>query len=369
MLKILIADDDDIFAGFVQTCVDWSALGAQAPARAKTGPEAAELALRLRPDIVIMDVEMPGCSGLECVEKIRRSGNNCEILLVTGYDEFRYAQCGASYGVTDIMLKPVSRQELQLQLCSIVNKHWIKRVSSLVMESLMGKSRPIGILNLFEEDLPKGSVIDLAAEIMNSVIENELSDLAGHISRYMHALESWRAPNSQMLWMYSFPGLICAELLQESEAVNIPAPLNDRHELAGAIQAALFSRTVDQTLAELCTQTAAILQGQHKNGSSQAVEDAYRMILNNYSDPKFSVAALAEATHFCESYLRRVFKAEFGRSPNSLLKEIRMNQARKLISGGNMQIQQAARLVGFDDAAYFSKCFKQFFGYSPSEQK
>lgn len=106
MLKALLAEDDDIFARYVQRCVDWETIKTELAGRARTGDEALELAEKLRPDIIIMDVELPGPSGLDCIARLRESRQSCEILLVTGHDEFEYAQSGAKYGVTDILLKP-----------------------------------------------------------------------------------------------------------------------------------------------------------------------------------------------------------------------------------------------------------------------
>lgn len=64
-----------------------------------------------------------------------------------------------------------------------------------------------------------------------------------------------------------------------------------------------------------------------------------------------------------------MFKAAFNKSPNTALKETRMKMAIELFAAGDMQIQPIAKMVGFDDAAYFSKCFKQYFGYAPSEYR
>ena len=45
-----------------------------------------------------------------------------------------------------------------------------------------------------------------------------------------------------------------------------------------------------------------------------------------------------------------------------------MSEAKKLIDAGELQIQQIARRVGFEDASYFSKCYKSYFGYPPSDR-
>ena len=54
--------------------------------------------------------------------------------------------------------------------------------------------------------------------------------------------------------------------------------------------------------------------------------------------------------HFHEGYLRRIFKEAYGKAPNAALRDIRMSEAKKLIDAGELQIQQIARRVGFEDA-------------------
>ena len=82
---------------------------------AKNGREAAELFAREAPQVVILDIEMPGMTGLEVARKIRETDKNCAILFLTGFDKFDYAKQAISVHAQDYLLKPYKEQEAALR--------------------------------------------------------------------------------------------------------------------------------------------------------------------------------------------------------------------------------------------------------------
>ena len=79
---------------------------------AKNGREAWEIFQRESPQVAVLDIEMPGMTGLEVAKKIRESGRPCGILFLTGYDKFSYAKQAISVRALDYLLKPYNEQEL-----------------------------------------------------------------------------------------------------------------------------------------------------------------------------------------------------------------------------------------------------------------
>ena len=79
---------------------------------AKNGREAWEIFQRESPQVAVLDIEMPGMTGLEVAKKIRESGRPCGILFLTGYDKFAYAKQAISVRALDYLLKPYNEQEL-----------------------------------------------------------------------------------------------------------------------------------------------------------------------------------------------------------------------------------------------------------------
>lgn len=112
MLKILIVDNEAaIRRGLVQM-MDWEAAGCAIVGQAVDGIDALEQIAALRPDIVISDIRMPGMDGLKLAEELHKRDAGIQVIILTGYPDFTYAQRAISYGVVDYVLKPTTPEDL-----------------------------------------------------------------------------------------------------------------------------------------------------------------------------------------------------------------------------------------------------------------
>jgi YesN/AraC family two-component response regulator len=89
--------------------------------QARSGPEAVALFMEYRPQVLILDIEMPGSTGLEAARQIRSSGLPCMILFLTAYDKFSYAREAIALRAVDYLLKPYEAQELILSVEEALN--------------------------------------------------------------------------------------------------------------------------------------------------------------------------------------------------------------------------------------------------------
>ena len=81
MLKVIIADDERLICRLVQALADWESLGMEVAALAENGLEALELIKSREPDILITDIRMPGCDGLELIRRVKEFHTQPEILV------------------------------------------------------------------------------------------------------------------------------------------------------------------------------------------------------------------------------------------------------------------------------------------------
>ena len=107
MIKILIAEDEALERKFLLKILA-DALGSAAELRdVENGLQAVELARLWRPDLLLLDIRMPGMTGLEAAEEICTFLPYVRIALITAYGEFSYAQQAIRLHVSDYILKPV----------------------------------------------------------------------------------------------------------------------------------------------------------------------------------------------------------------------------------------------------------------------
>ncbi|HTR34755.1 MAG TPA: LytTR family DNA-binding domain-containing protein [Bryobacteraceae bacterium] len=108
-LRILIVDDEPIARNVLREELEAIA-GAEVVGEAENGPDALAKIAECLPDLVLLDLQMPGMSGLEVVRSLRGGAHLPVIVIVTAYDE--YALEAFDAGAIDYLLKPVGHERL-----------------------------------------------------------------------------------------------------------------------------------------------------------------------------------------------------------------------------------------------------------------
>ncbi|WP_136606089.1 response regulator [Paenibacillus dokdonensis] len=108
---LLVEDEEDVRDGLVEE-IDWVSYGFQVVDTAENGREAAELIDKHIPDVVVTDIQMPFMDGLQLAGWIREHYPTTKIIILTGFDEFEYAQKAIKLQIDEYVLKPFSSQEL-----------------------------------------------------------------------------------------------------------------------------------------------------------------------------------------------------------------------------------------------------------------
>ena len=112
-MRLLIADDEPIIrAALNKILTDQHQLAVEIVGEAATGPEVLALAAKTEPQVVLLDIRLPGINGLKVAAKIKREQPDIRIIIISAYDEFDYAQEALRLGAEDYLLKPVNQEEL-----------------------------------------------------------------------------------------------------------------------------------------------------------------------------------------------------------------------------------------------------------------
>jgi two-component system response regulator YesN len=123
MYKVLIADDEAKVVELIKKLICWEVLKLEIVGVAHNGIEAMEKINRFEPDIVITDIRMPGCDGLELIKETKMKFPNIDFIIVSGYQHFDYAHNAIKYGVKDYLLKPLNKDEINRTLSNLVSKY------------------------------------------------------------------------------------------------------------------------------------------------------------------------------------------------------------------------------------------------------
>lgn len=113
MYKVLIIDDEVFIREGMKQIIPWKELGCELIGEAQNGEEGVDKIMQFMPDIVISDIRMPKKSGLEMIDEIKSINKNMQIIILTGFREFEYAQQAIRLGVLRFLLKPSKLDEIK----------------------------------------------------------------------------------------------------------------------------------------------------------------------------------------------------------------------------------------------------------------
>ncbi len=112
MKRILLADDESAPSEILRYFIRENSLPLEVVGETHDGEETVKAILRLRPDIVFLDIEMPGLNGLQVMEQIGREyDGKVDFIIITAFDSFSYAQQALRMNAKDFLLKPVMYEQ------------------------------------------------------------------------------------------------------------------------------------------------------------------------------------------------------------------------------------------------------------------
>ncbi|MBO8164316.1 MAG: helix-turn-helix domain-containing protein [Brevibacillus sp.] len=110
--KLIIADDEQIERDKLKLVIQRELPDVAVVAEAKNGRQAVQLGIQWQPDMMMVDIKMPGLDGLQVVRELSQSLPHTKFVLISAYDYFDYAQEAVSLGVKEYLLKPASKQQI-----------------------------------------------------------------------------------------------------------------------------------------------------------------------------------------------------------------------------------------------------------------
>lgn len=112
MLKMIIADDEQIILDGLSMSIDWRSYGIEVVGAAINGVEALEMVKQYEPDIIMTDIRMPGLDGIELIKKIKDISPSIKTILFSAFQEFQYAKEAITLGTMAYITKPLKKEDV-----------------------------------------------------------------------------------------------------------------------------------------------------------------------------------------------------------------------------------------------------------------
>ncbi len=396
MFKVLIADDEPKIRKGIKGILDWQQLGFEIVAEAEDGEVALELACEKLPDLLLVDICMPFLNGLEFIARLQTMLKDAVIIIISGHDEFEYAQTALKLKVFDYILKPVEKEVLLKSILQ-AKEHMIEIKSKNIQDEFIAKQLKKNshyLKDMFLQELICGKVkaqdinerlnyfqIERTAN-MGMIIIKPLEKNYGIIeTEWDNDLLTYAIANIAQEAMGAFKAVTCFKDLKNQVIL-----LSDTHPIGRWTEmGSWIERCVEDYLKREIITEAILLNEElkgietsyqtlcsivaEKNQKTPIVITIQKYIDKHYANPELSLTEIADHIGISQTYLTRLLKQELGLPFIDYLTQVRLKKAVMLMQDPNIKVYEVAEKVGYSSQHYFSNVFKKTFNMSPLEYK
>ena len=337
MKKLVVIDDEYLVIEGIRVMLKRIGKDYELVGSASDGQTALELIENVHPDVVFVDIRMPGLSGLEVIEHFYKKYPDMIFVLVSAYKEFEYARKGMELGVHSYLDKPVTMDKLKNTLEKI-DEEFQERPDNTDVEH----QRVIQDLRL-----SINAIVELINDSSTENWEEEVQRIQLLLKKANYNLSEYKEESYKLTMAAS--AAFYEKWKQYEHDFNFPL-FNNIEEL--------------QTIEEVDEYVFLILQRIFEKISVRKIGSSHRVITQildyinqNYSQD-FGLNEMAEMVHMNHAYLSILFKDEVGISFVRYLTQIRMAHAKELLLKGE-KVQDVSVAVGYNNYRYFCNIFKK----------
>lgn len=175
-VSVLIADDEDMIRSGVARYIKLHTDRFDQIYEAENGQEAIDILFQYHPDIMILDVQMPLKTGLDVMQEAKRVGLQPITIILSGYDEFKYAQEALKFGAKEYFLKPMRAADM----LSCLNR--------LADEYLGSEEKDATVKNEYTNPLVKEAVAYIQAHFAEEITLSDVAECLGISVGYLSTL-------------------------------------------------------------------------------------------------------------------------------------------------------------------------------------
>ena len=369
MIKLFLVEDEIVMRDGIRRHIDWEKEGIEFVGEAGDGELAYPMILEQKPDILVTDIKMPFMDGLELSELAKKALPELKIIILSGYDEFSYAQKALSLGVTEYLLKPITPAKLLETINKVkedleASRRLLKGVNRIASGEDGAKGKAISekldiekvatnenVRESLEEFLRTGTQGETEAflqEVFESVGEENVRSII--FLKYL-TLDMYF---SIVRFVNGLGGDISA--MQEEPVEDVVAGLSKVETARGYIGGCLL-------------EALRLRDKSSRKKSDGALYSALKYIDENFDKEEISLNAVAAAANMSPNHFSTVFSQEKGITFIEYLTRKRMERAKELLMTTGLRSSEIAYKVGYKDPHYFSYTFKKTQGMTAKEYR
>jgi len=420
-MNILFIDDEKTTFNILNETVDWGELDIT-PHYTNSALKGIDIIKNTSPDIVITDIVMPDMDGLELIEWIKANNYNCEIIIISAYGKFEYAQIALNFGITGYLLKPINETELikllnkaknninslkrKLEIIDNIFKNdEVKAINTIINNSdEIDKSRAL----IYFEDVIKNKynnvpfriiLITLEKEFYDYYIDHE-KDSTNIIVELESILKLLTKDNDEHCVTFTRKNDSWEILLFNNNSFN---ELSEKIKVLSSeiykslnIKTAFFISDIIYSLNGFHSSYKTTLSFQKQvhifddnnfiystseTDNTQLKYDNYEIntaaisitrakeYINSHFDENINLTNICKYAGVSKNYFCNLFKKETDKNIWDYLTDVRISNAKKLLESTDLKNYEISLKIGYEDPAYFSKLFKKITGLTPREYR
>jgi two-component system response regulator YesN len=430
MYKVLIVDDEkEIREGLAAWT--WEAVGLEVAGCFSHGLEALQFMEEHPVDVVITDIRMPFMDGIELMEVLNRKYPFTNVIILSGYNDFKYAQQAIRLGAKDYLLKPVLPSSLfhtceqlvrmldakkqneyrisilkrkEKLLTKLMRDDFLRRLFQTRMTQeeielagsegevlLDSDSYTVALFRMDRISLHLQTVPEKELKLLVFSLDNILSDLWDSKQKGYHLVNNHNAEFYLLCKQRDAQGHFSAlhqqlvkftGLFKSTFSLGVGPMVHEPREIrlsARAAEQALrsneeeYSVSVYGDIPSDDTESLPVPEQKRpevhmENGRNNIIlMHAQQYILQNYHR-SMTLKDVANHVSVSPGHLSALFK-EAGGTYLGFLTSVRIKKALELLKDPALKVYEVMEMVGYSDPAYFSEVFKKYTGKTPNEYR
>lgn len=339
MYSVLVAEDEPMIRMGITTLITKSGYPISKVRTADNGVHALELIAEELPDFLFTDIRMPKMDGIVLCESVYHEYKTIQAAVISGYNDFEYARKCMKYGVKDYILKPITQKTINQALECLI------------------KAKEASTLSVYVSPSQIQQWVEQIEEAIWKLDENKVHDL---FEQMMNGLRSYALKKETAEhFVNDLMNLLCEKINRRNvyrfSLKDILAKLDHSEEPYLKLE-----NTLKLILSEI--------KRKRKGKIKDPIEEAKEFISENLTKD-VSLEEVAERIGLNPSYFSQLFKQSTDETFISYRIRMRMEKAKQMLAIPHYKITDISYEVGYADHPHFTKTFKKYMGYTPSEYR